>query len=101
MRPSLMLPSALLGLLVYVPRAYAEEPVAPAPERHPTTVLVETDPTTFVFSGYAAHLRASPAGSGWAFGGGVYGMKIPTPIAELDARNRGAGFTLDLRNAYA
>jgi hypothetical protein len=64
------------------------------------TVLVETDPSTFVLAGYAAHVRVAPPDSGWVVGAGLYGLTLPTPVVELDHRNRDMGWQLDLRTGY-
>ncbi len=58
-----------------------------------TAVLVETDPATFVFHGFAAHLRMRPkALPHWTLGGGAYALDLPSPLVELDPANRGEGW---------
>jgi hypothetical protein len=72
------------GALTFASRGYAE----PA-----TAVLVETDPATFVFHGFAAHVRLRPkALPHWTFGGGAYALDLPSPFVELDPANRGKGW---------
>jgi hypothetical protein len=87
-------PALVIGYVIAVVPAHAEE-ATPIAERARPSVLVETDPATFAFSGYAAHVRFSPHG-GLTFGAGVYAMNMPKPIAELGSGNE--GFRLSLRN---
>jgi hypothetical protein len=95
-----MVVAALAGALFFPRAARADTEGVSAPNRERPIVLVETDPATFAFSGYAAHVRVAPGGSGWTLGAGVYGQSIPSFVTELGAGNRGGDWTLDLRNGY-
>jgi len=68
--------------------------VASTGHAEPTTaVLVETDPATFVFHGFAGHLRLRPkALPHWTFGVGAYALDLPSPLVDLDPANRGEGW---------
>lgn len=50
-------------------------------------IAIETDPATFAFSGYAAHLRLRLPGQEtlrpWTLGVGVYGMAFPTLFRDI------------------
>ena len=72
-------------------------PPAPPPP-HPHHVFIETDPATFLFSGFAGHLRWRPAAlPHWTFGAGVYAMNLPSIYTKLAAENRGEGWSLRAR----
>jgi hypothetical protein len=73
--------------------------LAAAPAR--AEVLVETDPSTFVLGGFAAHVRAAPASTPrWTYGLGVYALDLPAPMVDLDAADRGHGWSVRYRLAY-
>lgn len=63
-------------------------------------LLLETDPATFAFAGYAAHVRAPLADSGLVAGFGTYGLKLPDFVAELDSRNQGRDFHVEIDKSY-
>lgn len=67
-----------------------------------TTFSIETDPTTFVFRGYSAHLRIKPAN--WqhlVFGAGVYAMDLPDFFININAENKDKGWNVRINSAYA
>jgi hypothetical protein len=64
-------------------------------------VLVETDPSTFVLSGWSAHVRIGPAETPrWTFGAGAYALDLPSPIVDLASENRGRDWDARIRFAY-
>jgi hypothetical protein len=66
------------------------------------SLFVETDPSTFVLHGYAAHVRTPlPTLPALVIGGGIYGLTLPTPLAELAPASRHQGWHVAIRNAYA
>lgn len=66
-----------------------------------TTVLVETDPATFALEGFASHVRVSPAfAPAWTLGAGIYGLKMPSLLVDMNEANRGEGWTQTLRTGY-
>ncbi len=69
---------------------------APAP-----TIMVETDPSTFVLGGFAAHARVQADKKHTAFGVGAYALDFPKPIVEVDGRNRGDGWKVRLNLGVA
>jgi hypothetical protein len=78
--------------------AVPPSPSPPAPPPTPNHLFIETDPSTFVFSGFSAHVRWRPAVSPrWAFGAGVYAMNLPSIYTKLAADNRGEGWSLRAR----
>lgn len=71
---------------------------SPLPTPPKNLLFIETDPSTFVFSGFAAHVRWRPAVSPrWAVGAGVYAMNLPSVYTKLAADNRGEGWNLRAR----
>jgi hypothetical protein len=65
------------------------------------TLMVETDPATFAFSGYAAHVRVATAYlPGLVLGVGFYGMSVPSIMAEIHPSNRDKGWDVELKNGY-
>lgn len=61
-------------------------------------VSVETDPSTFVLDGYAAHVRVSPSGAPhWVFGLGAYAMTFPNELVDLNKNNKKEGWDVQLR----
>jgi hypothetical protein len=54
-----------------------------------TRFFLETDPATFVFNGYAAHLRIQP--KNWdhiLIGAGIYAMDMPSFMVDLNPENK-------------
>jgi hypothetical protein len=81
----------LAALLGAIPAIAAADP----------TVYVETDPATFAFRGYSAHLRASPAAHPrWVIGAGAYGLDLPAPMTELAPSNRDEGWDVRITLGY-
>lgn len=78
---------------------FVTSPVAAAPT--PPRVLVETDPVTFVMGGYAAHVRIPVPDTGFVVGAGLYGMQLPSFVAELHPDNAGEGYHLEIDKSYA
>lgn len=63
-------------------------------EGRPTRLFLETDPTTFPFRGFAAHLRVRPSVlARWSFGAGAYALSLPKVLVELDPTNRDKGWS--------
>jgi hypothetical protein len=61
------------------------------------TLMVETDPSTFVLGGFAAHVRAQPEASHLALGVGAYALDFPDLLVDLDGANRDQGWDVRLR----
>ena len=67
-----------------------------------TRFSIETDPTTFIFKGYSAHIRIQPAGSDkFLVGAGTYGMKMPNVMVDLNKENRDESWNVRIRSAYS
>jgi hypothetical protein len=62
-----------------------------------TSVMVETDPTTFVFGGFAAHARVVPGQGHVAMGGGVYALNFPGFLVDMNPNDKGAGWNVRLQ----
>jgi hypothetical protein len=81
-----------LAALTVAAAATAARPALARP-----AVMVETDPSTFVLGGFAAHLRLQLEGSHFALGAGAYALNFPGLLVDLDGANRGAGWNVRLR----
>lgn len=63
---------------------------------------VETDPSTFLLSGYSIHLRLQPPNcEQWLIGAGSYGIKLPKAFVDLNQDNRDKGWNAKIKNAYS
>ena len=77
--------SAVLSAIVLSASLSAQEPQG--------SFSVEIDPATYMFSGYALHLKKSFAAlPGWQFGVGVYAMDFPAALVEMTPQNRDKGW---------
>lgn len=66
-----------------------------------TKVALETDPATFVFHGYAAHIRVKPRSiKHWMFGAGIYGLDLPSPMVNINGDNRDKGWNVRITSAF-
>lgn len=65
-------------------------------------ISVETDPSTFLFSGYAAHLRIRlpecESLRAWTLGVGTYGMDFPSVFRDMAIKDAPTGSELTLVN---
>lgn len=67
-----------------------------------TTISIETDPSTFLFKGYAVHLRIKPAASyHYVLGAGVYALDLPNLMVDLNPLNKGKGWNVRINSAYS
>jgi hypothetical protein len=58
---------------------------------------VEVDPATYVFNGYAMHLRLQPAQSKhFNLGVGIYAMDFPDPFVDINPNNQDMGWEVRL-----
>ncbi len=63
-----------------------------------TRYALETDPATFLWNGYAAHLRVAPAATPhWVFGLGAYALDLPDPMVAMTDANKDQGWAVRLR----
>ena len=67
-----------------------------------TTISVETDPSTFLFKGYAFHVRINPKNSKHlVLGAGAYALDLPAVMVSLNAENKDKGWNIRINNAVA
>lgn len=67
-----------------------------------TTISLETDPSTFVLGGYAAHLRIKPAASKkLVFGIGTYALNLPDVMVNMNSDNKDKGWEVSIKQAYS
>lgn len=65
------------------------------------TFSIETDPSTFLFNGYAAHIRFKPKNSKHlVYGAGVYAMDMPDFLVNLNEENRDKGWSVRINSAF-
>jgi hypothetical protein len=62
-----------------------------------TSVMVETDPSTFVFSGFAVHARVAPDDGHWVGGAGAYALDFPSALVDMNSANRDQGWDVRLQ----
>ncbi|MFN8436249.1 MAG: hypothetical protein U0V72_01320 [Cytophagales bacterium] len=63
-------------------------------------VAVETDPSTFIFKGYAAHLRVKPSFSNkFLIGIGTYALDLPDFMVKMNPNNK--NWNVRIQSAYA
>lgn len=64
--------------------------------------FIETDPSTFAFGGYAAHIRFKPAKSDHLLLGlGTYALDFPEVMINMNAKNKDKGWDLRIKSAYS
>lgn len=67
-----------------------------------TTISVETDPSTFVFNGYAFHIRIKPKNSKHlVIGAGTYALDMPNFLVNLNKDNKDKGWNVRINNAIS
>lgn len=70
--------------------------------KYKTTVSIETDPSTFLFKGYAFHFRIKPRNSKhFLIGAGAYALNLPAVMVNMNASNRNKGWKVRINDAYA
>ena len=67
-----------------------------------TIVSIETDPSTFVFKGYALHIRIKPKSSKHLLiGAGTYALDLPGVMVDMNADNKSNGWDVRINSAYS
>ena len=67
-----------------------------------TTFSIETDPSTFLFKGYAIHVRVKPKNSKHLLiGAGTYALDLPSVMVDLNADNKQKGWHVRINSAYS
>lgn len=67
-----------------------------------TLLSVETDPSTFLFKGYAAHIRVKPKGSGHlVIGVGTYALDLPDLMVNMNNDNKNKGWNVRINSAWS
>ena len=67
-----------------------------------TIVSIETDPSTFLFNGFAAQVRIKPKESDhWIIGAGVYALDFPSFLVDLNKNNKTMGWKVRVNSAYS
>lgn len=65
-------------------------------------ISIETDPSTFVMKGYAAHVFYAPTESkSFRLGAGTYGLELPDIMVNMDARNANQGWSATILGSFA
>lgn len=65
-----------------------------------TTISFETDPSTFLFKGYAFHIRIKPKNSThFVVGAGIYALDMPDFLVDLNPDNKNKGWNVRIDNA--
>lgn len=96
MNIKLMAPTFIILILFFSGQALAQS------EPNRASFFIETDPSTFVFGGYAAHLRFKPADNKHLlFGFGTYALNFPKAMVNMNAENKNKGWKLRINTAYS
>lgn len=67
-----------------------------------TIISIETDPSTFVLNGYAAHFRIKPKNSThFQFGAGTYALDFPSLMIDLNPDNKDKDWNVRIKSAYS
>jgi hypothetical protein len=67
-----------------------------------TTFSLETDPSTFLFKGYAFHIRIKPKNYEHLItGAGVYALDMPDFLVNLNADNKDKGWSVRINSAVS
>jgi len=67
-----------------------------------TTFSIETDPSTFLFKGYAFHIRIKPQNNKHlVMGAGVYALDMPAFLVNFTADNKDKGWNVRINNAVS
>ncbi len=67
-----------------------------------TTFSIEIDPSTFLFKGYAFHLRIKPKNSEHiVIGAGAYALDLPSFMVDLNADNKDKGWNVRINSAIS
>ena len=98
-RPHAQIRSTLVTVVVGVVLATSAPPATAAADAT-SSIDVESDPSTFLFGGFSAHLRLAPSSQQWMVGLGVYALDLPRAMVDLVPANRGEGWDVRLRLGY-
>ena len=67
-----------------------------------TTFSIETDPSTFLFKGYAFHIRIKPKNNKHlVIGAGSYALDMPNFLVNLNADNKDKGWNVRINSAVS
>ncbi|MBY0482317.1 MAG: hypothetical protein K2Q21_13235 [Chitinophagaceae bacterium] len=67
-----------------------------------TSFSIETDPSTFVFKGYAFHIRIKPKNSRHlVIGAGTYALDLPDVMVDINKDNKSKGWNVRINSAYS
>lgn len=69
-----------------------------ASAQKPARFSIETDPATFLWNGYAVHLRVNPPSmKHWTIGAGLYALEFPDFMVDMDKSNKDKGWNMELQ----
>ena len=91
-----------LATLTVICLATSKVKAQDAATENKTTFSIETDPSTFVFKGYAFHFRIKPKNSKHlVIGAGTYGLDLPTIMVDMNKDNKDKGWNVRINSAYS
>lgn len=89
---------AITFVLIASFSTYAQQVVE---QRNKTKLSLELDPATFIFKGFAVHLRIQPEGiNNLLFGAGAYAMEMPDVIVNINKGNKDKGWSVRINQGY-
>lgn len=93
MKNKLMTVAAFIAMSFIGTNSYSQEK---------TTVSIETDPSTFAFKGYAAHVRIKLKNSNhFVWGAGTYALDLPSMMVNMNSENKDKGWNVRINSAYS
>lgn len=93
MKNKLMTVAAFIAMSFIGTNSYSQEK---------TTVSIETDPSTFAFKGYAAHVRIKLKNSNhFVWGAGTYALDLPSMMVNMNSENKDKGWKVRINSAYS
>jgi len=67
-----------------------------------TAISFETDPSAFIFNGYAFHFRIKPKNSKhFLIGAGTYALDFPNLLVDMNEKNKQKGWKVRISSAYS
>ena len=91
-----------LAMLTIIGLTSTELKAQEKPTESKTIISIETDPSTFVFKGYAFHIRIKPKSSSHlVIGAGTYALDLPDLMVNMNKDNKDKGWNVRINSAFS
>jgi hypothetical protein len=91
-----------LALLIIIGLSTTQLKAQEKPIENKTTFSIETDPSTFLFKGYALHIRIKPKNSEHlVVGAGTYALDMPSFLVNMNKDNKDKGWNVRINSAVS